>query len=506
MASSKKKRSSMLIILLIAMIVLIGACFWLTRYKDEKAKVESEEDTTEDTSSTIASLDVDSIASVYFSNESGGMTLIKDTDGIWKNSEDELFPVNQTYVGSMSSAFASVTSSRTITETTEDLSSFGLDKPTIKVIATLKDGTTTSIAIGNEVPVAGGYYATANGSSEIYIIAADFYNNFNHTLTEMTAIETIPTITAENVTHLKVEYKDKPNFEVSFDENNSVDFAGITNWTMKQPYATEIPADKEALTTLFGNYSAMSFLACVDYNAKDLSKYGLDDPTATISLEYYDIYTKDTETTDSTDESSTMDTDTAEAETTKLYKDYELVIGMTDEAGNYYAKSKDSTAVHTISADTVATLTGIDAYSNAYHNINLINLEAIDKIDVDINGETYAMTSEKSTETVDDVEAEVTNYYFNGKLADEEQFKTLYLSMIAPTTERDIPAEYFASSKSRTPYMTITYHFISDKTVTIQYLPYDDSYYVVDTNGVEYFLTDIRKIKEVADAVVNFKK
>ena len=349
MSGSKKKRSSTLIILLIAMIVMIGAYFWLLRYKEEQADAVNEEETTEDTVA-IASIDAETIGSIYFKNESNKMTLMLDDDAVWKNSEDELFPVNQTYAGNMQSALASVTSSRTITEVTKDLASFGLDTPAVQVIATLDDGTTTSIAIGDEAPVVGGYYATVDEGSEVYIVTAAFYNCFIYTLTEMTATETIPTITAEYITHLTVENKDKQNVEISYDETSYADYAGFTNWTMDQPYATAIPADADAVATVLSNYASIEFLSCIDYNAKDLSKYGFDDPTASIALEYYEV------------------------ETTKVYHDYELIIGTTDEAGNYYAKLKDSNAVHTISADTVATLTAIDAYSTAYHYINLINI------------------------------------------------------------------------------------------------------------------------------------
>ena len=123
-----------------------------------------------------------------------------------------------------------------------------------------------------------------------------------------------------------------------------------------------------------------------------------------------------------------------------------------------------------------------------------------------MNDETYTMSLKKSTETVDDVEAEVTKYYFGDKLADETEFKALFQLMISLSTERDLPKEYVETSKA--PYMTITYHLITDnnKTVTIKYLPYDESYYAVNTNGIEYFLTDNRKVNEIADAIVKFKK
>lgn len=512
MAGSKKKRGLTLILLLIAMIALIGACLWLTDYKEKQAKKESEESAEKGT--TIASIKADTIKSITYKNDSGEMTLVLDDQGVWKNTEDENFPVNQTNAGNMQSALADVTSSRTITEGTQDLTTFGLDAPAVQITVTKKDGTTTSIAIGDKIPVGNGYYASLNKDKEVYVIDSTFYNNFSKKITDMITVETIPNVAAANVTYLAVENKDKPGFEVSYDENDYADYSGFTKWTMKKPYPTEIAADQDALTTLFGNFSNLTFLCCVDYNAKDLSKYGLDDPDAVITMKYFEEAAKETDTSDTSDADTA---DTSKAETTKVNKEYTLMVGSTDADGNYYVKLKDSNAVNLLSADTVTKLTDIDPYSNAYHNINLFRMDDLDSIDVSVNSKKYTLNMEKAAETEDTTEttetAETTDreaadakYYFNGKLSDQEKFKDLYQIIISPETEREIPAEYFETKSEKTPYMTLAFHFTAGQTVTINFIPYDDSFYVVDTDGVEYFLTDLRKINDIADAVMNFGK
>lgn len=506
MASNKKKRGSSLIILLLVMIILIVACLWLTKYKKDQANTDSKENSTEDT--TIASVDSKNIKSIYFKNADTEMTLVKDSDGVWKSSEDEALPVNQTNAASMMNALSTITSSNTIKESAEELSTYGLDKPVVQIVATVKDGTTTSISIGNESPLGGGYYATLNGGAEIYVLSSDFYNCFAYKQSDMVTVETIPTITAENVTYLQVENKDKPNFEVSFDESKSSDYSGLNNWFVKQPYAKEVAGSADDLKTLFGNYASLSFLSCVNYNATDLSKYGLEDPASTVTLKYYEVYTKNADSTDTAD-SSDASNSTSEAETTKVYKDLVLQIGSTDADGNYYAKLKDSKAVNTISADTVAKITDIDAYSNVSHMIALVNISNVDKVDATVNGKTYTMRLEQSANTSESSEStdkKVTGkYYFNDKEVEESKFKDLYQQMIGITSEKNIPDEYFASSKDRTPYLTMAFHLTTGKTITMQYLPYDESYYVADIDGSEIFLTDLRGINKLADTLANFQ-
>lgn len=516
MAGGKKKKSFTLIILLIVMIALLGACFWLIKYNDKKAATKSEDSTAETT--TIANVNADSITTIHFKNADGEMTLVKGDDKTWKNSEDEAFPLNQTNAENMAKAFTDLTSSRTITEGIEDLSAFGLDKPVVTVTVTDKDGKETSIALGSEAPVAGGYYAVLNGEKKVNIVPAGFYNSFNYTVTQMTAVESIPAITAANITHLMVENKDKPGFEILFDANKAADFAGLTKWTMRQPYKKPLPADADAVNTLLANYSALTYTSCADYNAADLSKYGLDNPAATVTLQYYEEYTKDSakDGDNSTSEGNTSDNNTndgntadqKETEKTRINYSLDLLIGSKTPEGDYYVKSKDSKAVNTMSSDMVEKMINIDAYSNVDHYINLVNLDSIHQVDINVGGKTYTITTEKVPATSDESQSgddkETTNYYFNGTKSDEDAFKGLYQKIISPVTERDIPAEYFSSNADQTPYMTLKYYLNDGGTIDISYKPYDDSYYVVNSGGNEYFLTDMRVVNDIAKELETF--
>jgi hypothetical protein len=512
MAGGKKKKSFSLIILLIAMIALLIACVWLIKYNDKKAATKSEESTAETT--TIANVNVDTIKTIHFKNADTEMTLVKGEDKTWKNSKDEAFPLNQTNAENMAKAFTDLTSSRTITEGIEDLSAFGLDKPAITVTVTDKDDKETSIALGSEAPVAGGYYAVLNGEKKVNIVTAGFYNNFNYNVTQMTAVESIPAITAANITHLIVENKDKPGFEILFDANKASDFAGLTKWTMSQPYKKPLPADADAVNTLLANYSALTYTSCADYNATDLSKYGLDKPAAKVSLQYYEEYTKDSATKDadsSTSDSNAINGNTAdqkEAEKTRIDYNLDLLIGSKTPDGDYYVKSGESKAVNTMSADMVEKMIKIDAYSNADHYINLVNLDSIHQVDINVGGKTYTITTQKAAATADDSQSGddkgTMDYYFNGTKSEEDAFKGLYQKIISPVTERDIPAEYFTGNADQTPYMTLKYYLNDGGTIDIAYKPYDDSYYVVNSNGNEYFLTDMRVVNDIEKTLETF--
>lgn len=511
MAGSKKKKSFTLIILLIAMIVLIAACYLLLKHKDKNG--ESNADENDNSSETILEMKEDTIAKIYFKNEDTEMTLVKSQEGTWTDDSDASFPVNQTYAQNMSKAFTNLTSSRTITDGVENLADFGLDDPKLLVKVTDKNGKVNKLCLGIEVPLTGGYYATLNDDGKVYVITSTVYNYFNYNRQQMTAVESLPSISTDNITYLLVEKKDQPGFEIQYDSERTSDFAGDSNWTIKQPYEKPISADGTKVSTLLENYSGLSFSSCVDYKATDLSQYGLDTPAARVYLEYYEEYTKDSDTEDDTTDEGTQDSD-AEKEEEKTRIDYtlELLIGNQNEDGNYYVKTADSKAVHLMSSDIVEKMIHIDAFDIANHYINLVNIDSINKLDIKVEGKTYTLSIERTKATVDDSDAneseetdeEVTKYYFNGKEVEESPFKKLYQTIIAPTAEHEIPEEYFSSDMVKTPYMTLTYYLNEGGTIEIAYKPYDDSYFVANSNGIEYFLTDLRQVKDITNALESF--
>ena len=532
MADRKKKNRNTFLLLLIAMVLMIIAYIWLINSKKNKENVDQSENTND--SVTLSSLDVKSIDGIFLKNENGEMALKQTKDKKWNNEENSSFPVNQTLASNMAEALKEVKAEQTVVEKADDLSQYGLDQPKLQVTVTLKDGTKTNFLLGNEVPITGGYYGTVNGKGTVYIIPASFYDTFHKNITDMTAVEKIPDIPSNNVTYLKVESKDNPAFEIKYDENNYSDYGGTSKWTILQPYKTPISGDAAEISTLLGNYSGLTFETNVDYKASDLGKYGLDEPYAIISLDYYenesttddktasdkttsdktagDETTSDKTVGDKTTNDKTTSDKTTSDETssdstsgTKKYYSLKLLIGSTDESGNYYVKLKDSKAVHTMSKETVEKIIQLDAYNYTNHNINMINLESVDHLDVVIDGTTYTMSVEKTKEKVKGEEIGATKYYFNGKSVDETKFKELYRLIISPVTEHIIPKDYVKPEKD-TPVITITYYRTTDtgKKVVVNYYPYDESYYRANVNGVEYFLTDLRKINEIVEAIKKF--
>lgn len=499
MSGSKRKKNIGLLLLLIVMILLLGVYFWVAKYNSDKK--DSKNDTA-DNNKAIVTLDKDSIKTIYFKNQNLEMNLELNSKGVWENKEDPLFPVNQTYAANMQGLFTDITPTNTLTEDIGDLSAFGLDKPAVTATAATADGKEVTITVGNETPLGGEYYAQVKGNNAVYVVSATYYSYFAHSRSEMLIVETLPSITAANITGLDIVPKDGKEFKVDYEPDSPYDYSGFSDYIINKPFSAPVAADSDSLTTLFGNYASLSFSSCEDYKAADLSKYGLDKPAYTVSIGYYEEQQSDAGKSDSsTDTANSSTEDKSAAQTNKIQKNLTLLIGKTNDDGDYYVKTPDSSAVNVMSKSTVDKIITVDAFSNAYKYTNLINIDNVKSIDIVSGGVNHTLSLERETKKENDKDVTTVTYNVDNKKVDEDAFKKIYSVVITPKAEREIPEADINKGKNEAPDLTLTFHLnTSDTPFTVQFKPYDDSYDIVNANGTEMFLIDARNVKAILEA------
>lgn len=272
--------------------------------------------------------------------------------------DETAFPVNQTTLDSAASAIETVEADRVL-EDVEDLTEYGLDSPSNTVTVDTADGT-TKFNIGDENTSTNQYYISKDDDdSTVYVVAADTVSPFMDSLYDYAQGEDFPTIDSSTVKKVQVsENKDSYVLEENSD--------GAT-WNV----SSDGSSDKESAdTTAAGNVTSglgsFAFDQFVNYNAEDLSQYGLDKPYATITVDYQEEVKNDsTDSTESgendstasesdSESSDTTDTDSssedADSKTTTV-----VVIYVGDEAGDgsRYV-TIDNKQIYTMSTDTLS--------------------------------------------------------------------------------------------------------------------------------------------------------
>lgn len=484
MGTNKKKQRMSLLLLLLLMFLLLCGYIVLQKQKDVTGSSEDGGDTTlgveeessgtnqsvdeeEESTGTILTLDAAEIHQILVKNSKTEMILqyIEET---WVLEEDPTLPLKQTYATNMVNALATVTATQTLSEA-QEISEYGLEEPQVEIQVSSEEGVIATLLLGDEVPLDGGYYAKRKDQSDIYVVSSSFLGYFSYSLLEMTEVESFPSITADSITYLSVTNKDGTSFEATYDESVVADYAGRTNWTITKAYETPVPGDPDALLTLMGNYTSISYEYNVDTHPEDLTVYGLANPATVIEIGYN------------------------EEETDKRIT---LYIGNQRDDGSYYVTSSETEFVYTMSGNTVDTLRTIDAYSQTDPYIDLITIETVDRISLHTENQSFLMEMERIDDKV--------TYSFNEVSMEEADFKSLYQSIIGLKTDAQIP--FTESHEMEEPAFSIVFEQGDlNQSLSFEFLPYDESYYMVKSNGTMYFLIDQRKIIELVTTIETYQ-
>ena len=488
------KKSTKLVSAVVVLAVLGGVYVGLNTYVSKEEKTESSEG---ESKTEVFSVKTDDIKSLEFIVDKKEVTFEKKDDS-WVKKDETAFPVNQTTLDSAASAIKKVEADRVL-EDVEDLTEYGLDSPSNTVTVDTADGT-TKLNIGDENTSTNQYYISKDDDdSTVYVVAADTVSPFMNSLYDYAQGEDFPTIDSSTVKKVQVsENKDSYVLEENSD--------GAT-WDV----SGDGSSDKESAdTTAAGNVTSglgsFAFDQFVNYNAEDLSQYGLDKPYATITVDY-----QENDSTDSTESgendstasesdsesSDTTDTDSssedADSKTTTV--DKQLVIYVGDEAGDgsRYV-TVDNKQIYTMSTDILSAVidkTPSDLWSLI---VNYLSVKNLDQLQVTYGETTSTVNVSRETSTDDDGnEKETTTYQLDGKEIESTTFTTFYNKLINMAGQKRLTDAYTPAAD---PEMTAVFTD-SDKNQTT--VTFYTNYYAAVV-GDKVFLVNKMTVKEMFNA------
>ncbi len=417
--------------LIIAIICLAAAAvLYLLVVKLNQKEANSETDDSDD-SLVISSVDSDQITAISYEKDGKNLSFIKE-DGTWYDAEDKKFPVNQDSLTTMTNTLGAVSATRKL-EKPEDLSEYGLDSPVLTVRYTASDGKEAEFTVGDTNDAAGGAYLKISGDDAVYLVSSDFANSFNSDIYQLADMESFPTITSDSITDINVN-SNGHTLEIKNDSEGGQ--------TVLENGKEQENCSSSSVSQFISAVTGITFKSHVEYNCKDLSKYGLDHPTADVMVDYTTTETVSSGDSDSDETESGADSGEAEstknaaeaasetaaentsetadteeteteteteAETVKVAKQVVLHIGSQNEDGDYYAAMDGSKEVHVISADTVKELIEKKASDFIDNEILSGTLSNAKSIDVTIGSDSWHLVKKevmKSDDTADASETE----------------------------------------------------------------------------------------------------
>lgn len=492
MSNGKKKNLTLAGLLLLLILLIVGYVIY-----EDKVKNKSKEETPEvEETLEVITVKEEDISKIECKNKYGELSLVKKEE-IWVFENDSELPLNQNYINSMASTMSCVRMEKKIQEGVTDWSEYGLATPSIGVRVTTKDGVSKTLSVGDEAPIAGGYYARVNDDNILYLIAETTISDFYHSREGLVQKEEYPRITTQNVLSLEITQKDQEKFKLEYDTTGSRDYSRdfAFPYVITKPYATPVSADSQVLSELFKNYANLSYEKCVDYHAEDLTTYGLDEPDAVVEIKYFE----ETQTEDSSEDKDSKSTGKERNEYT-----YKLCIGSKTEEGNYYVKPVDSDSVYTMSATYVTHMLKVTPFVYVNKNFQLVDLMSLNEMEVKVGKEDILLQIERTKENEDDKEEKVI-YKINGDEVTKDTFTHIYQMSLALEYAAEIPEGKETNGEVKASFL-FKRNSKEAPTVISQLKAYDDTFYVVTVNGETNFLADKRIVDDLLTKIVKLAK
>ena len=518
------KKSTKLVSAVVVLAVLGGVYVGLNTYV---TKEESTESSSEEGSKTeVYSAKTDDIKSLEFIIDKKD-TVFEKKDDSWVKKDETAFPVNQTTLDSAASALEKVEADRVL-ENVDDLTEYGLDSPSNSVTVTTDDGT-TKFNIGDENTSTNQYYiAKDDEDSTVYVVSSSTVTPFMNSLYDYAQGEDFPTIDSSTVKKVQVS-QDEDSYIL--EENSD----GAT-WDVSTDGSDKETADTTAAGNVTSGLGSLAYDQFTDYNAEDLSRYGLDKPYATITVDYQEEVENDSsdesesdseapesvteDNTDSTednsgdsidstasDDSSSGDSSESEdaadssdtgdsAETTTVDKQLVIYVGDNADDGSRYV-TIDNKQVYTMSTDTLSAIIDKKASDLWSLIVNYQSVKTLDQLQVTYAGDTHTVNVSRETSTDDDGnETETTTYKLDGNEIDSTTFTTFYNKLVNMAGQKRLTESYTPAADAE---MKVVFTDTDNNQTTVTFYSYDTNYYAAVVDN-KVFLVNKMTVKEMFTA------
>lgn len=459
----KKKSKWNRMIYLAVIFVLLLLLYLFLKNRNEKAEE------AESSGMDVIQMDASSIVNFSFKIGDNFAEFSKDGDE-WKNQEDSEFPVDQEAVETLLNDLLSFTAKRKL-EAVDGLSEYGLEDPSNTIRLTDESGTETEILVGSRNQSTGDYYVSlAEAPNTVYVTASDLSSILPGSVMELAESEAYPAVSSSDIVEIQVK-KEQGSYTLAYEEEEA-------NWSVTGEDGISYSAEYQQVSSLASTLSGMVYSGLMDYNAEDLSVYGLDQPAAEIYIRYKEEIEEEEE----------------EPETVE--KNFTLYVGNQDENGNYYVRMEGSGQVHRVSSESLSSALENNSVSYWSREIGYISMNNLKRVEVSYEGEirTIERHSEEQEQEDGSTETEVT-YTSGGTLLDEDKTEDFLNSASGISAQSKDPS----LSASEAAEITITVETESE-TFTVSYTPYDENFYLASDKEGRPGLVNKNSVSELIEA------
>jgi hypothetical protein len=434
-------RTRGLLIAAAVLVVLAGGVYWSNRHpKADENKAST------DTAPKILSVPEDQVTQIAIKRKDGSETVVKRSGSKWELAAPKPAGVDADAVNGVASTLSSLSSDRVVEDKASDLSSYGLNAPSVEVDVTKKDGKTQKILIGDDTPTGSSVYVMVAGDPKVYTMSSSLKSSLDKNWQDLRD-KRLLTFDSDKLTRVELAAKKS---DVEFGKNNQ------NEWTILRP--KPLRADGGQVEELIRKLkdAKMDTSASEEDAKKAAAAFAGGTPVATAKV-----------------------TDASGTQTLDVRKSKE----------DYYAKSSVVDGIHKVAADLG---TGLDKGVDDFRNKKLFDFGFSEPSKIEVkNGAAAPVTYQKSGEK-----------WFNGP----KQIDSTSLQNFLDKA-RDLSASKFVETAPGAPVFEVTITSGDGKRVekvTLSksgndYLAKregEPSVYQIESKAAEDFMTAAKDIKE----------
>jgi hypothetical protein len=153
-----------LLIAVVLLAALSGVVLWSNKKQGAATK------TPADTTTRMLSIPDNDFQEIRVKKLTGEVLDLRRDTGKWRVAEPQPLAADQDSVSSMVGNLSNLNADKVIEENASDLKPYGLDIPTLDIVVTKKDGKTSEVLVGDDVPTGSGAYAKLAGDPRVFTI------------------------------------------------------------------------------------------------------------------------------------------------------------------------------------------------------------------------------------------------------------------------------------------------------------------------------------------------
>ena len=248
------------------LVVLIGLVAYIYFVDSKKPASDAPE-----TKAKAFTVDADQIEEIHIKPTSGDASRVAKANGTWQLIEPEKAEADQGQVSNAATSLASLEINRVVDDNPSDLSQYGLNPPKAEITFRAKGQKDThQLLLGEKTATGSDLYAKTPDQKRVFLISGYLENTFERTPFDL-----------RDKAALKFDQSKADGIEIAHDGTTALAKSG-SEWAVTKPYKAR--ADFAGAEAVLTSLSSLQMQKIVENDAKDLAKYGLDKPDATITV------------------------------------------------------------------------------------------------------------------------------------------------------------------------------------------------------------------------------